>query len=176
MHTDDATDPTLDAVVPPTDSDLRVTVFVHSVGPAPNKPSQDRLVAALRSLADRDVLDDVDLLVWGSSICPSSPLTDLGSGRRILDAVTEFYDLTADSDLSIAPFFSVSTVTTAYGDEAFERIVPPSRAVAVYEGSELAAVFPCLVDGTAYTPEDLVAHLRGQRTAAAGPAMVDESA
>ncbi|WP_324662063.1 HTH domain-containing protein [Haloarcula sediminis] len=175
MRTDDATDPTLDAVLPPADSDLRATVFVHSLAPAPNKPSQDRLVADLQELAERDTLSDVDLLVWGTSICTSSPLTDIGSGRRILDAIGEFYELAANSRLSVSPFFSVSTVTTEYDEDAFSRVVPPSRAVAVYDGTELAAVFPCLVDGTAYTPEDLVAHLTRQQPATLGPAVVDES-
>lgn len=175
MRTDDATDPTLDAMLPSTDSDLRVTVFVHSLGPVPNKPSQDRLVADLEGFAERDTLSDVDLLVWGNSICTNSPLTDIGSGQRILDAIGEFYELAANSSLSISPFFSVSTVTTEYGEDAFSRIVPPSRAVAVYEGTELAAVFPCLIDGTAYTPEDLTSHLSRQQPAPPRPAVVDES-
>lgn len=175
MRTDDGTDSTLDALLPSTDSDLRATVFVHSLAPVANKPDQDHLVTELETLVERDALRDVDLLVWGNSICTESPLTEVGSGEQILDAVGEFYELAADSDLSISPFFSVSTVTTEYSEDPFNRIVPPSRAVAVYEGSELSAVFPCLIDGTAYTPEDLLAHLAQQRVATTEPIAVDES-
>jgi len=137
MRTDDGTDSALDALLPSTDSDLRATVFVHSLAPVPNKPSQDRIVSELEALADSDVLSEVDLLVWGNSICTGSPLTDVGSGQRIIDAVGEFYDLAANSRLSISPFFSVSTVTTEYSEDPFNRITPPSQAVAVYEEDEL---------------------------------------
>ncbi|MDS0281764.1 HTH domain-containing protein [Haloarcula onubensis] len=176
MRTDDPTVATLDALLAPTDSDLTATVFVHSLAPVESKPDQERLVTELEALADRDALADVDLLVWGSSICTGSSLTEVGSGRRILEAVGEFYDLAANSGLSIAPFFSVSTVTTEYSAEPFSRIVPPSRAVALYDGDELAAVFPCLLDGTAYTPEDLVSYLARERTTTSEPVVVDESA
>lgn len=175
MKTDDGPNPPLDALLPSTDSDRRATVFVHSLAPVANKPDQDRLVSELEALTERDVLGDVDLLVWGNSICTGSPLTGVGTGQRILDAVGEFYDLAANSELSISPFFNVSTVTTEYSEDPFNRIVPPSRAVAVYEEDDLAAVFPCLLDGTAYTPEDLVTHLARQRTAATEPVAVDES-
>jgi len=173
MRSDDTTDATLDALLPPTDSDLTATVFVHSLGPVESKSNQDQLVAELDALDQRDALSGVDLVVWGNSICTGSPLTEVGNGQRILDAVGEFYELAANTELSIAPFFSVSTVTTEYSPTAFSRIVPPSRAVAVYEGEELAAVFPCLLDGTAYTPEDLVSHLARDRTAGRVP--LDES-
>ncbi|MBX0303063.1 HTH domain-containing protein [Haloarcula salinisoli] len=175
MRADDATDPTLDALLPPTDSDLTATVFVHSLGPAECKSDQDQLVTELASLTERSVLDDLDLVVWGNSICTASPLTEVGNGQRILDAIGEFYDLAANSELSIAPFFNVSTVTTEYNPDAFSRIVPPSRAVAIYEAGELAAVFPCLLDGTAYTPENLVSHLARERTGETGAVVLDES-
>jgi|GEM_PF-2016965 hypothetical protein len=172
----DGPNQTLDAVLPPTDSDLRATVFVHSLAPVANKASQDRLVGELESLVERGALSEVDLLVWGNSICTGSPLTDVGSGQRILDAVGEFYELAANSGLSISPFFNVSTVTTEYSEGPFSRIVPPSRAVALYDDSELVAVFPCLLDGTAYTPEDLVSHLARDRTTGSGAVLLDESA
>jgi len=176
MRTDDGTDPTLDALLPSADRDLRVTVFVHSLAPVATKPAQDHLVRALESLVERGVLRDVDLLVWGNSICTESPLTEVGHGERILDAVGEFYELAADSELSISPFFDVSTVTTEYTEEHFSRIVPPSRAVAVYNDGDLSAVFPCLLDGTAYTPEDLLSHLAGEQTTVTEPIAIDESA
>lgn len=175
MQTDDA-DLTLDALLSSIDEDLTATVFVHSLAPVESKPNQERLVTELEELAERGVLDDLDLLVWGDSICTRSPLTEVGSGQRILDAVGEFYQLAANSEVSISPFFSVSTVSTEYTPNSFSRIVPPSRAVAVYEADELAAVFPCLLDGTAYTPEDLLSHLSQERTTATERIVVDESA
>jgi hypothetical protein len=176
MRRDDATDPTLDALLPATDTDLRAVVFVHSLAPVGSKPTQEQLVGELEQLTEAGHLDELDLLVWGKSICTRSPLTQLGSGQRILDAVGEFYELAANSELSISPFFDVSTVSSEYTADTFSRIVPPSRAVAVYEGDELAAVFPCVVDGVAYTPDDLVSHLSRERTTPTGRVPIDESA
>lgn len=177
MNTDDSFDTAaLDSLVPSRDADLRATVFVHSLAPVPSKESQDRLVDRLDTLRERGVLGDVDLVVWGNSICTGSPLTRVGAGERILDAIGEFYDLAADSDIAIAPFFRVSNVTTEYSEESFRRIVPPCRAVALYDGDELTAVFPCTVDGTAYTPRDLLAYLASGRTTASERVLVDESA
>jgi len=177
MQADDSFDPTvLDAYLPSTKSDLQATVFVHSLAPVGTKTCNDRLVAELDTLVQRGALSDLDLLVWGNSISTASPLTEVGTGQRIVDAVSEFYDLAAGGDCSIAPFFKVSQVTTEYSDDSFSRIVPPSRAVALYDQSELAAVFPCLIDGTAYTPEDLVAYLDSEQTETAERLLVDESA
>ena len=176
MKTDDSLDTAaLDALVPSGDADLRATVFVHSLAPVSSKESQDRLVDDLGTLDEQGVLSDVDLLVWGSSICTGSPLTTVGNGERILDAIGSFYDLSADSEISIAPFFSLSEVETEYSEESFRRIVPPCRAVALYDGEELVAVFPCLVDGTTHTPEDLLAYLTDRATATRR-LLVDESA
>lgn len=177
MTTDDSLDvAVLDALVPSRDADLRATVFVHSLAPVSSKESQDRLVDQLGALAERGVLSDVDLLVWGKSICTGSPLAGVGSGERILDSIGEFYDLAANSDLCIAPFFRISDVTSECSEASFRRIVPPCRAVAVYDDETLAAVFPCLVDGTTYTPEDLLAYLGRRRTTATEGLVVDESA
>ncbi|MDS0258492.1 hypothetical protein NDI56_03590 [Haloarcula sp. S1CR25-12] len=177
MRTDDSLDPaTLDTLVPSTDTDLSATVFVKSLAPVACKDGQDRLVDGLDTLAERDVLDGVDLLVWGNSICTGSPLSEVGSGQRIVDSIEEFYDLAADSQFSISPFFRVSNVTTEYSEGAFRRIVPPCRCIALYERDSLAAVFPCVVDGTAYTPEDLVSYLTRQRTPAGERVLIDESA
>lgn len=176
MQTDDSFDPTvLDSYLPSTKSDLEATVFVHSLAPVETKTCNDRLVDDLTSLAERGALSDLDLLVWGNSICTESPLTEVGTGQRIVDAITEFYDLAATGDCSIAPFFNVTEVATKYNDDSFRRIVPPSRAVAIYEHGELAAVFPCLLDGTAYTPEDLVSYLDREQTATTERLLVDES-
>ena len=176
MKTDDSLDTAaLDALVPSGDADLRATVFVHSLAPVSSKESQDRLVDDLETLDERGELTDVDLLVWGDSICVGSPLASVGAGQRILDAIGAFYDLAADSDISIAPFFRVSNVATEYSEESFRRIVPPCRAVALYDAEELVAVFPCLVDGTAHTPDDLLAYLT-DRVPRTGRLLVDESA
>ena len=113
MRAGEATDPALDTLLPSTDSGLQATVFVESLASAANEENQDRLVTEPGTIAEHNALGDLDLLVRGNSIYTGSSLTEVGNGRRILDAVGEFYDLAANGGLSIAPFFSVSTVSGA---------------------------------------------------------------
>jgi len=128
MRAGKATEPALDALLPSTDSDLQATVFVESLASAANKESQDRLVTEPGTIAEHNALGDLDLLVWGNSIYTGSSLTEVGNGRRILNAVGEFYDLAANGGLSIAPFFSVSTVSGVQPrDVQSDRPAVPSR-------------------------------------------------
>jgi hypothetical protein len=166
----------LAAFVPPVDAELSATVFVQSLAPASGKERQDQLVEGFGRLCDCSVLAGVDLVVWGRSVCTGSELSGIGTGARIVDAIDEFHDLAAESDLSIDPFFQVSNVCSEYSGGAFQRIVPPRLAIALHAGEDLVAVAPCQINGTAYTPEDLLSLLTRQRTTMPERLLVDESA
>jgi len=166
----------LETLLPSTESPLRAELFVHSLAPAPNKRCQDELIERLDTLVDAEQLSEIELLVWGDSICTDSTLAGMGYGERIISAIGEFYALTANSEISIAPFFRITTVTSEFTDETFRRIVPPHRCIALYEEEALVAVFPSLIDGVAYTPEDIIEHLEQRPSTAQSSVQADESA
>jgi len=177
MDSDEQSNPTpLDTLLPSTDSPFRAEFFVHSLAPAPSKQCQDELIERLESLVETDQLEGIDLMVWGNSICTDSALSGMGYGERIVSAIGDFYALTANSDISIAPFFRITTVTSEFTEETFRRIVPPQRCIALYDEEELVAVFPSLIDGVAYTPEDIADHLEQRASTAQTPVPADESA
>jgi len=177
MRTDETRDTTqLRSLFPPADTNLRAKVFVRSLAPVSRKQTQDELVAQLDGLAQSGALADVDLIVWGDSVCTASPLSEVGCGERIVDAIGEFYALAAESPLSIDPFFRISQVTAEFTGESFRRIVPPQQCLAVYDDSKLVAVFPSLIDGVVYTPQDALSYLRERREETAPIAVADESA
>lgn len=166
----------LEELLPSTETSLTAEVFVHSLAPVGSKRQQDALVERLSGLADEGVVDGVDLLVWGDSICTGSVLANVGSGERIVSTIGEFYALAAKRGISISPFFRITKVTSSFADESFRRIVPPCRCLALYAEQKLVAVFPCVVDGVAYTPEDAISVLERTRSASVSSrAMADES-
>jgi len=179
--TDAMTDETCDttqlrSILPSTDTPLRAEVFVRSLAPVSRKQTQDELMARLDVLADTGVLSEVDLHVWGDSICTTSPLVEVGCGKRICDAIGEFYALAAESPFAVDPFFRISNVTAELTGESFRRISPPHQCLALYEESELVAVFPSIVDDVAYTPRDALSVIEARREESALAPMADESA
>lgn len=177
MSTDETCDTTqLRSILPPADTDLRAEVFVRSLAPVSRKQTQDELMDRLETLTAAGQLTDVDLQVWGDSICTESPLSEVGCGERIVDAIGEFYALSAESPISIDPFFRISSVSAELTGESFRRIIPPHQCLALYDESELVAVFPSLIDGVAYTPRDALAFLGERREEAPPIALADESA
>lgn len=175
--TDETSDTTqLRSLLPATDAPLRATVFVRSLAPISRKQTQDQLMTRLDVLTETGALSEVDLLVWGDSVCTTSPLTEVGCGQRVVDAIGEFYALAAETPFSVDPFFRISEVTSELTGESFRRITPPRQCLALYDGSELVAVFPSLVDGVDYTPRDALSVLEARREEAAPVPMADESA
>jgi len=177
MNTEEAVDTTqLNSVLPSSDTALRAEIFVRSLAPVSRKRTQDELVDKLECLVETGGLTDVDLLVWGDSVCTAGPLSEVGSGERIVDAIGEFYALAAGSRISMAPFFHTSEVSAELTGESFHRIIPPRQCVALYDESELVAVFPSLIDGVAYTPREALAYLERRQEETPPAPMVDESA
>jgi len=177
MSLDESFDPELiEKLLPSKETTLQASVFVHSLAPVDCKQSHDTLADRLQSLVAAGEFADLDLLVWGDSICTGSPLTDIGNGERIVDAISEFYSLAAESQLSISPFFSITTVTSEFTEDSFRRIVPPCRCLALYDDEELVAVFPSIIDGVAYTPQEVLTYLEARQKPAQQPIMIDESA
>ncbi|WP_254280385.1 HTH domain-containing protein [Haloarcula marina] len=162
----------LRSLLPSRETPLRAEMFVHSLAPVGSKQQQDELAERLRGLVDDDVLTDLDLFVWGDSICTGSALAEIGTGKHVVSAIGDFYALAATRDVSIAPFFRISKVTSSITDESFRRIVPPCRCLALYAEDELVSVFPCLVDGESFTPEDALDWLESSANEAVASAVL----
>lgn len=165
----------LDSLLASTET-LRAEVFVRSLAPVSRKQTQDELVGRLEGLVESGVLADVDLLVWGDSICTQSPLSEVGSGQRIVDTISEFYALSAEGPLSVAPFFHTADVSAELTGECFRRIVPPHQCIALYDESELVAVVPSVIDEVTYTPRDALSVLEHRQEGSSTVPMADESA
>lgn len=142
------------------DSDTtRAELYVRSLAPVGTRDRQGAVVDRLRSLRRSGVLEDVDLTVWGDSVCLEGPNARIGSGRHIADRITAFRRWAEESDAEIEPFFEDTEVDSSMTGECFRRVVPPTMCLAVYADGELADVYPSVVDGDVRSVEDGLAEL-----------------
>lgn len=145
----------------------RVELYVHSLAPCGTGNEQNAIVERLRDLERRDVIDDLELRVWGDAVCLDSPSAEVGDGARIADRIREFYDWCEEGRASLDPFFTWSVVDSKITGETFRRVVLPHRCLAVYADDGLEAVYPSSVGETVRSLQDGIDSLE---TAAGRPA------
>lgn len=153
MHESDTTAGSIAEYLPTQDSDGRLELFVRSLAPPTDNDKQTECFDRLRRLEDRDRVA-VDVTVWGDGICTHAP--EIAGISDVLETITDIYSFSADSRVSIAPFFQVQRVDASLTGECFERIVPPQRTLLAYEGDSLVGVFPCALGDRTYTPCDAI--------------------
>lgn len=151
---------TLEEFLPEPGVESRIELFVQTLAPVENYDSQGRLVSALTDLRDEDALGDLSLTVWGNRICTDGELSTVDSGKHIVDSIADFYSFAAEKDVGISPFFRTRTVDSSMSGQRFKSIVPPSQCAAMYQNGELVGVFPCVIDGDAYSVRDAIEQLQ----------------
>jgi len=130
------------------ESSLRVDVHVRSLAPGFGvRQRQEAVMDRLRTLADRDVLDDVTLSVWGDGICVDGACAETTACRRVLDRIERFRSWAANCDRPVDLGFERRSVSSAVLEDSYEEVVPPEVCLAVYADDVLAFVLPCTVAG-----------------------------
>lgn len=157
------------------DSNSRnVELYVRSLAPYGTRNEQDAIVERLLDLERRDVIDDVDLTIWGSEVCLDSASAQVGTGRRVAERIRDFYGWCEDHRASIEPFFDLSTVESSITGDSFHRVVPPHRCLAIYVDDRLEEVYPNTVEGNVRSLEDGLSSLEENDTRRLGNSAVFE--
>jgi len=154
----------------------RVELYVRSLAPCGTSTEQDEVVERLRDLERRDVVDDVDLTVWGDAVCLDGASATVGTGRHVADRVREFHDWCEGSRTSLDPFFTRSTVESSISGDSYRRVVLPHRCLAVYAGDRLEEVYPRQVEGAVESLADGVRSLERVADRNADPSLAFEEA
>lgn len=135
----------------------RVTVYVRStLPPLGAKSRQERVLDRLDALADRGVVDEVELLVTGDRLCLCDTCTDVAGGSELLDRIERLREWRGPADATATPYFERRTVLSNIADESAHAIVPPRVAVALSIDDSLAGVFPCRIGAEHYAVEDFL--------------------
>lgn len=99
----------------------------------------------------------VESKIWGKHVrCPTE--TDGETGRQLGADVwatyRHFEDWAAEHGVDLEPGFSRREQTTLLGTQTCDVVVLPLLCLAVYDGRELAAVFPCSTGSRRWTVDD----------------------
>lgn len=157
-------------------TERRVELYVRSLAPCGTSTEQNEIVERLRDLEQRDVVDHVDLAVWGDAVCLDGASATVGTGRRIADRVREFHDWCGDGRASLEPFFTWSSVESSLSGDSYRRVVLPHRCLAVYDGDQLAEVYPRQADGAVESLADGLRSLEGAADRNVDPSLAVEEA
>lgn len=136
------------------DRTQRVELYVRSLAPCGAKNDQDAIIERLLALQRQGIIDDVDLTVWGDAICLDGASARVGVGAQVTERIRAFHRWCEDEKASLEPFFTWSGVDSSISGDSFERVVPPHRCLAIYEGDRLQEVYPCSIDGVTWSLEE----------------------
>jgi len=123
---------------------------------------QDGVLEQLQSFERQGHLDEVDVTVWGKSICPESSAAQTDPGRRILEYIDEFTTWGARVESNAELPFEEKQVSSSILDEQYQRIVLPQVCLGVYAGEQLELVLPCEIDGEYYSVTEFLSAIEQQ--------------
>lgn len=123
--------------------------------PARAKESQVTDISRFEAVAERSLVDDVTVNVWGERLCLCDSCRKTEPGRVMIGTIRDFEAWGGDFDASAAPFFERRQVSSSVTGGTYESISPPRVTAAVYVGGTVAGGFPCQFGDTSYSVRDL---------------------
>ncbi|QCC50292.1 hypothetical protein DV733_03150 [Halapricum salinum] len=144
--------------VSPANEQARVTldVCLRSAVAGVTEARQEEVLDRVQQLSRTGIIDEVTVHYWGGRVAAPNDGTRNDSGTP--DIVTELYDVTEDSDITLEPFFREKA-----GDRENRTVLfLPVVCLVVRRDEEIAAVYPStdgdehrtLQDGLAALAED----------------------
>lgn len=133
--------------------EIRLELYVRSLLPRGACESQEAIVERLRALSDEDVVDAVDVTVWGRGVAASTA-AETEIGRELLARVEQFSEWARERGLTLRPRFERRAVRSRLTGESYDAIYFPAMAVAAFRDDDLAFVAPCADGTTVYTVAD----------------------
>ncbi|ELZ89568.1 hypothetical protein C453_00085 [Haloferax elongans ATCC BAA-1513] len=106
--------------------------------------------AAVEKLAELDAagrIADYDVHVWGRELRADGPLTNTGYGGELLGYVKAFKEWAREHDISLEATFKERTIESSFADEQYKVVSLPTICIAVYDGDQVASVYPCHTGG-----------------------------
>lgn len=132
----------------------RVTldVCLRSAVAGVTEARQEEVLDRVQQLKRNGTVDDITVHYWGGRVAAPNDGTRNDSGTP--DIVTELYDVAADSELSLQPFFRERTA-----DRDRTVLFLPVVCLIVRRDGEVAGVYPSTSEGDHQTLEDGLAAL-----------------
>lgn len=148
--------------------EITLELAVRTLSPRGCQRRQNEVVRRLNALAERGVVDDVSVSVWGDRVATTTADAETDHGREVLDAVASFREWADDHGLSVDPFFETRESHSEFTGESYAALELPAMVLAEYRDGELSWVSPCVDGEEAYTVGDRLATLEGTAVDHAG--------
>jgi hypothetical protein len=148
----------------------RAELLVRSLSPTPGGHDRRRRVFERLEEAVGTHVDRYDITIVGEEFCLCESCIDTVPGTRLLEKFTrirEYRDGTAHS-LS----FAERTIDAMIIGETYRLLAPPELCLTVYVDGELEGVFPRVIGGETFGPEEYLEALTAD-TAQSRPFAVD---
>jgi len=126
---------------------IRFDLFVRSLGShVGSHRRQAAILERIERFEERDIIDSVQLTVWGDSVCVSECCAERPAVRATRDRVEQFNEW-AQQRASISTPFERREVRSSITDEQYAVVDLPTICLAVYVDTSLDAVVPASIDG-----------------------------
>lgn len=147
----------------------RVELYVRTLAPSGARETQEAIIDRLIDLERAGVVDEIDVTVWGDAVPLSGASVHVGAGAVVADRIRAFHAWCENRRASLEPFFTWSVVDSSLSGEAYRRVVPPHRCLAVYVGDTLREVYPRTIDGEPQSLQDGLRSLEQSGSRRPGP-------
>jgi hypothetical protein len=129
-------------------------LYVRSLAPRGARDQQERVVAALDRLTDRETFADYTITVCGEYIPAGETETSPEFETQLRNRIADFETWATTNGWSLGPLFERKVVGSLVTDDTHEVLVVPLMVLAEYEGDRLRFVTPCETDERYWTVQD----------------------
>lgn len=161
-----------------TDSDGRTTVELYlSTGTTTEWNRQQDVIERLERAEFQDVIDHFSVQMWAKTVSVSGPMADSKFHRAAVRAVDDFESWAESVERDVELPTERETVSCEMTGNEYRLLRTPSICAAVYDDSDLSAVYPCTVAGRSTTVDDFLDQLEAGEvpavTTPSGPRAVE---
>lgn len=136
-----------------------VTLWIRSFAPAMAGEKQESAIERLGTLTTREVLDDVEINIWGQKVELGERRFQAPQIERITAALAAFERWADHTGHCLEPFFRQRQITSTITDDTYHICRLPTLALAEYEDDELVHVAPCQAGEETITVDERLEHL-----------------
>lgn len=137
------------------DTETTVDLLLRADGPAAWK-QQQQVIETLDRLDETDAIDGYRTQVWGNAVPLGGPLSETVFYRAAVRKVRAFEEWAESRDGPVELPFERDEVVSELTGDRHSLVRLPMTCLAVYDGADLLAVYPCVEDGEPCSVEDLL--------------------
>jgi len=130
----------------PAHTNYRVKLFVRADPELGCERQKQAVLEQLETLDQEDRIDSYEIHVWTKEIRMRGPLEGTGYYQNVFDHIEAFQEWADEASVQLNSAFNMQSVDCEITDETYRVLSLPSICIAVYEDSELCAVYPHSTD------------------------------